>query len=146
MLLMAMGMVAKNKMLQKMAMVMIIRGIVCQNENVPILNVNFFEFLLTFSTPSLFRESTETDGDKAVSEVQDGPGDHSVHVHANAGAAIDPLDPNFINFDIDYGNKEEYLKLKRRLSVQKDAALIVKHRKKAEASIAMAAAQKEIIR
>ena len=61
-------------------------------------------------------------------------------------AGVDPLDPNFVNFDIDYDDEAAYRRLKRRLSVQKDAALIVQRREKAKAFVEMAKAEKEIIR
>ena len=74
----------------------------------------------------------------------------SLPTDSNAGSAIagnvDPLDPNFVNFDIDYNDEKAYLALKRRLSVQKDAALIVQRREKAKAFVKMAEAEKEIIR
>ena len=75
----------------------------------------------------------------------------SVH-EASVGASpqnnvgVDPLDPAFVNFDIDYDDEEAYSRLKRKLSVQKDAALIVQRREKAKAFAEMARAEKEIIR
>ena len=66
--------------------------------------------------------------------------------NGNAGAGIDPLHPNFVNFDIDFDDEAAYLRLKRKLSVQKDAALIVQRREKSKAFAKMAEAEREIIR
>ena len=68
------------------------------------------------------------------------------HVEAPDNAAVDPMDPKFVNFDIDYDDERAYLRLKRMLSVQKDVALIVQRREKSKAFIKMAEAEKEIIR
>ena len=59
---------------------------------------------------------------------------------------VDPLDPNWVNVNIDYNDGAAYKKLKRMLSVQKDVALIVQSRKKAAAFAQMERAQREIIR
>ena len=95
------------------------------------------------------RYRTRTTGDETVSGDRDGP-HASLHIDSNARAAIagnvDPLDPNFVNFDIDFNDEKAFLALKRRLSVQKDAALIVQRREKTKAFIKMAEAEKEIIR
>ena len=99
---------------------------------------------------TLFRNrTTEHNGREAVSGDRANLRDDaqaSVDVGANTGDGVDPLDPNWVNCDIDFGNEEEYLKLKRKLSVQKDVALIVQRRKKAEAFLVMAEAEREIIR
>ena len=68
------------------------------------------------------------------------------HVEAPDNAAVDPMDPKFVNFDIDYDDERAYLRLKRMLSVQKDVALIVQRREKSKAFVKMAEAEKEIIR
>ena len=90
------------------------------------------------------RYRTRTMGDEIVPGDRDGP-HASLHIDSNAGN-VDPLDPNFVNFDIDFNDEKAFLALKRRLSVQKDAALIVQRREKTKAFIKMAEAEKEIIR
>ena len=98
---------------------------------------------LYFRTRTEHNQNETVSGDRA--NLRD-DAQASVDVGVNAGDGVDPLDPNWVNCDIDFGNEEEYLKLKRKLSVQKDVALIVQRRKKSEAFLVMAEAEREIIR
>ena len=71
---------------------------------------------------------------------------NTVNGEALASVDIDPLDPEWVNVNINFDDDAAYKRLKRRLSVQKDMALIVQARNKAAAFAKMEEAEVEIIR
>ena len=103
-------------------------------------------FTTTYSIVSFTYSRTETNGANVGDEEATAASVGANPQNPQNNVGVDPLDPAFINFDIDYGDEEAFRRLKRKLSVQKDAALIVQRREKAKAFVEMAKAEKEIIR